>query len=608
MKKIFNFILCALLPVFAGCEDFLDAPTQSTMDESVVYSTEAFAQQALGGIMVSFAETNSYRGRYLINYGINTDVEITHSYYDYDKKLGTGTGVIAPKARIANYATQTSSTNWMESTPTCWAKLYEGIERANMAIRGLRAYGDVESRPEMAQILGEALTLRAVIYNDLLKAWGNVPARFEPIDIETLYVPLSDRDVVLKQVLADLEEAAGYCAWPGDIRATQTRERISKAFVKGLRARLALIAGGYSQHLDGQYRLSADPELDRSKMYAIARNECLDVIGSKKVRLQGFEEVFRKYLCGEDFTAANNEILWEIPFSEGRGRVIFDLGVKHETTDRYTAQNKGGSNGPNPVMWYEYEKQDVRRAVTCVPYGWDGGKQVPTSLNKWYFGKYRYEWLNRLVTSSNDDGLNWPYMRYSDVLLMAAEAINELEGSPANAKEYFKEVRVRAYPNNPDMAEDYVTQVSTGKDAFFNAIVHERALEFCGEMIRKADLIRWKLLNTKMEENKAKLQALANRTGQYAGLPAKIYYKTAADGETVTIYGLEYGDSDAVGESLRYPSNKSWKMFDEDYPAGAEIWNCLFLRNPELQPYWPVFDVDVANSNGAINNNHYAQP
>jgi hypothetical protein len=581
---------------FGSCDDFLDAPSKSSMDESVIYSTEAFAQQSLGGIMVSFAETNSYRGRYLPYYGINTDCEIINSYTD----------VGGTKCRVANYNTRTSSADVMETAPTCWAKFYEGIERANMAIRGLRTYGDVKNRPEMAQILGEALTLRAILYNDLLKAWGNVPARFEPINSETLYVPKTERDEILTQLLADLDEAAGYCAWPGDTKATESRERINKAFVKGLRANIALVAAGYSVHLDGQYRLSNT--FNQQELYGIAKQECLDVINSQKVRLLDFEDVFKKYYCGEDFTAANNEILWEIPFSDGRGRVIYNLGVKHTNTDKYTSQAQGGSNGPNPTIFYDYEKEDVRRDVTCVPYEWTDGKQVPTNLNKWYFGKFRYEWLHREVSNSDNDGLNWLYMRYSNVLLMAAEAINELDGASAAAP-YFRQVRERAYPNNPEKVEAYMANI-TGKEKMFNAIVDERALEFCGEMYRKADLIRWNLLTEKMEENKIKLQQLSARAGKYAYLPQKIYYKTAADGETVIIYGLNFGDTDGIGESLRYPSNKGWKMFSDDDAnnEAKKIWNCLFMRDPKLQPYWPIFDVDVANSNGSLNNDNYNAP
>ena len=594
MKKILysSIIALSLIGGLTSCDDLLDAPTKSSMDESLIFSTPELAEGAVAGIIQSFCETNSYRGRFLVHYGTNNDCEVTNSLRDIN----------GDAARLANYTT-VATNGQMNTDNNAYAKFYEGIERANLAIRGIRTYGDVENRSDMAQILGEILTLRAVVYADLLKAWGDVPARFEPINSETVYLPRADRDIIYKQLLADLEEAAGLVAWPNATSKTTSVERVNKAFVKGLRSRLALAAGGYSQRADGTIRPSTDPDLSPDKMYAIVKEECLDVINSGTCQLQGFEEVF-KTLCGEQLKAGL-ESLWEIPFSEGRGRVIFDLGLKHTTADKYTSQAKGGSNGPNPIMYYEYDADDERRDVTCIPYEWTNGIQVPTNLNKWYFGKYRYEWLPRLVTSQQDDGLNWLYMRYADVVLMAAEAINEIDG-PAVAAPYLKMIRDRAFPNNPEKVTTFMAAATASKDAFFNAIVDERALEFTGEKLRKGDLIRWNLLGSKVTESQTKLKQLANREGKYANLPDKIYYETAADGETVTIYGLEFGDTDAEGASLGYESNKSWKLLsDED---AIPYYDAIARRNPDLQQYWPIWQYFVDNSNGMINNDGYVNP
>ncbi len=594
MKKILysSLLALSLAGVMSSCDDTLDAPTKSTLDESIVFSTPSLAEGAIAGVIQSFCEQNSYRGRFLVNYGLNTDCEVNNS-------IKTTTG---DQVRLTNYTTLPGN-GQMNTDNNAWAKFYEGIERANMAIRGIRTYGNVESSPEMAQILGEMLTLRAVVYSDLLKAWGDVPARFEPVNGETVYMPKSDRDVIYKQLLADLEEAAELVAWPNETAATKSTERINKAFVKGLQARLALAAGGYGLRMDGTIRKSTDPELASDKMYALVKRVCLDVINSGTCKLQGFEEVFQT-LCDED-CVAGLENLWEIPFSEGRGRVIFDLGVKHTTTDKYTGQNKGGADGPNPIMFYEYDVNDVRRDVTCVPYEWTNGVQVPTNLNKWYFGKYRYEWLNRVVTSTNDDGLNWLYMRYADVVLMAAEAINEIDG-PAAAAPYLKMIRNRAFPSQPAKVDAYMAEVSKSKDAFFNAIVDERALEFTGEMLRKGDLIRWNKLASKIAEAKTKLEQLENREGKYANLPKKIYYKTATNGETVVIYGLNYGDTDAQGAALGYEGSKDWKL--NSTGDAVLYWDALALRNPDDQQYWPIWQYFIDNSNGQLNNDSYKMP
>ncbi|MGJ1498770.1 RagB/SusD family nutrient uptake outer membrane protein [Sphingobacterium spiritivorum] len=588
MKKTFYKIAFAAVlgTSLVSCNKLLDAPVQSAMDESVIFSSPVLAEGAVAGILQSFGETNSYRGRYLVYYGINTDNEVGNSLKNTTDE----------KSLLANYQTNANNTQ-MNTDNNAWAKFYEAIERANLAIRGLRAYGNIENNVQLAQILGEVLVLRAVVYNDLVKGWGDVPARFEPLTSANTYVPRSDRDIIYKQILADLKEAENYLPWPNGNTKTQSVEKVNKAFAKGLRARIALAAGGYAQHADG-VRLSRDPDLERTKMYQIAKEECLDVINSGTLRLLGFEEVF-KTLCQET-NLAGKESMWEIPFSEGRGRVLFDLGVKHTTTDKYTMQNKGGTNGPNPIMWYEYDKDDVRRAVSVVPYEWTNGKQVPTNLNKWYFGKYRYEWMKRVVTSTNDDGLNWMYMRYSDVVLMAAEAVNELDG-PQAAAAYLKMIRDRAFPTHPEKVTAYMSAVTVSKEAFFNAIVDERSLEFTGEMLRKGDLIRWNLLSAKLNEAKQKLQLLENRQGRYAGYPKNIYYKTLADGESVGIYGLESGDTDAIGAT--YGTSKTWKLAaDNDQVA---YWDAMFLRDPNLQQFWPIWQFFIEASNGQLTNSGY---
>lgn len=599
MKRNLNITVLATIVLLAtGCKDILEAPTKSSLDESIIFSSPSLAEGVIPGIIQSFGETNSYRGRYLVYYGTNTDVEVHNSLKAIDDE----------KSRLGNYNT-TFDNGQMNTDNNAYAKFYEGIERANMAIRGLRTYGNVETNEQMAQILGEVLVLRAVLYSDLIKGWGDVPARFEPITSETTYLPRSDRDTIYKQLLVDLEEAANLLPWPNASSKTSSVEHTSKAFAKGLRARLALAAGGYAQRLDGTVRLSNDPELSKEKMYTIAKQECLDIINSNTQRLLGFEEVFRRF--NQENLAAGGESMWEIPFSEGRGRVIFDLGVKHLKTNQYTGQNRGGTVGPNPIMLYEFDQDDVRRFVSVVPYEWDrtgdvadaGAFQVPSALGRLYFGKYRYEWMNRRVTSTNDDGLNWMYMRYADVVLMAAEAINELDG-PQAATPYLKMILDRAFPANNAKVTALLTDASASKTDFFNSIVDQRALEFTGEMLRKGDLIRWNLLGTKLTEAKEKLEQLENRTGKYANLPAKIYYQTNEDDETVTIYGLNFGDTDAAGAALNYSSSKTWTMTGSN--DAATFWNALVYpgKDPNKQQYWPIWQFFIENSNGMLNNSH----
>lgn len=592
----------ALVAGMTSCD--MDAPTQSTLDGSSVYSVYSLAEAEVMSIHVSFGETNSYRGRFLPYYGVSTDVEVPS---------GTAPSFASKnddKQNILNYSTSESN-GQMNTDNNAYAKFYEGIERANLAIEGIRQYGNIESNPNMAQLLGEALTLRAVIYNDLVKAWGDVPARFVPNNNDNIYLPRCNRDSIYKVLLADLKEAENYCYWPNQNAITKSTERVSKSFVKALRARIALYAGGYGLRGDG-FRLSKDPDLAPEKMYAIAKEECEDIIHAGYNKLGSFKENFTK-LC-EDNVNAGGESIWEIPFSDGRGRVLYTWGVKHQSKDQYTQQNQGGVNGPTPYLYYDYDADDVRRDITCVPYEWskelvDGkSHQQLRKISQWCFGKLRYEWMKRIVTSTNDDGVNFQYMRLADVYMMAAEAENQL-GNTSTAWNYLEPVLARVLPAAKVNA--LKAKYCASKEAFQQGIIEQRGLEFAGEQLRKADLIRWGIIDEKMAEAKQKLTELANRTGAYEGLPDKIYYTLDKDGETLKLYGLNKGEDNA--DKIKELKDAGWENKNWFVSNGANILtddyiNGLYVEQPSTHCLWPIWKTFIDKSNGYLNNEgHYGQ-
>ena len=591
--SIFSMALAAGM---TSCD--MEAPTQSTLDGSSVYSVYSLAEAEVMSIHVSFGETNSYRGRFLPYYGLNTDVEVPS---------GTSPSFASKnddKLNLLNYDTSESNAQ-MNTDNNAYAKFYEGIERANLAIEGLRQYGNIANNKNMAQLLGEALTLRAVIYADLTKAWGDVPACFTPNSNDNIYMPRCNRDSIYKVLLADLKEAEDYCYWPNQNSVTKTTERVSKSFVKALRARIALYAGGYGLRGDG-YRLSKDPELAPEKMYQIAKEECEDIINAGYNKLGSFKENFTK-LCQDNVTAGG-ESIWEIPFSDGRGRVLYTWGVKHAKADQYTKQNQGGVNGPTPYLYYDFDADDARRDITCVPYQWskelvDGkSHQELRKISQWCFGKLRYEWMKRIVTSTNDDGVNFQYMRLADVYLMAAEAENQL-GNTSTAWNYMEPVLARVLPAAKVNA--LKAKYCASKDAFQQGIIEQRGFEFAGEQLRKADLVRWGIIDTKMAEAKQKLTDLANRQGAYEGLPDKVYYTLDTDGETLKLYGLNKGEDNADKiKELKAAGweNKNWfvsngvNIITEDYING------LYVEQPSTHCLWPIWKTFIDKSNGYLNN------
>lgn len=586
----------ALVAGLTSCD--MEAPTQSTLDGSSVYSVYSLAEAEVMSIHVSFGETNSYRGRFLPYYGLNTDVEVpSGSAPSFASKNDD-------KQNLLNYDTSESN-GQMNTDNNAYAKFYEGIERANLAIEGLRQYGNVANNKNMAQLLGEALTLRAVIYADLTKAWGDVPARFTPNSNDNIYMPRCNRDSIYKVLLADLKEAEDYCYWPNQNSVTKTTERVSKSFVKALRARIALYAGGYGLRGDG-YRLSKDPELAPEKMYQIAKEECEDIINAGYNKLGSFKENFTK-LCQDNVTAGG-ESIWEIPFSDGRGRVLYTWGVKHASKDQYTQQNQGGVNGPAPYLYYDFDADDARRDITCVPYQWSkeliNGKshQELRKISQWCFGKLRYEWMKRIVTSTNDDGVNFQYMRLADVYLMAAEAENQL-GNTSTAWNYMEPVLARVLPAAKVNA--LKAKYCASKDAFQQGIIEQRGFEFAGEQLRKADLIRWGIIDNKMAEAKQKLTDLANRQGAYEGLPDKIYYTLDTDGETLKLYGLNKGEDNADKikelEAAGW-ENKSWFVSNGANIITEDYINGLYVEQPSTHCLWPIWKTFIDKSNGYLNN------
>ena len=599
-------------------EDGLKTPTQSSFDESVVYSNYTLAEYNVFGIYEVFGHTNCHRGRYLPWYGFNTDIELYNNTN------------VDEKAQIARYS-MTVTNGQLNLANGPYNELMGGIERANLAIRGIRQYGNPEGNPQMAELLGEALTARALLYAELLKAYGEVPARFAPIDANTIYLNKSDKDIIFKRLLADLEEAFNYMKWPLQSAVTATTDRPSLAFAKGLYARLALMASGYSLRPDdgmvgtgnpGTVRLSVDPDLQKEVLYPKALAALKDVINYSGLSLMDYTQLWKDF-NNMDITAGK-EVIYVIPSSDTRGRWNFTFAIRTEGNPEWSqgpTSSRGGTAGPVPTLYWKYGAQDVRRDISCVNWKWvlgPDGKNIPqlAGPNDWYFGKFRLEWqIKAPYNGGNDDGIKPVYMRYADILLMAAEIANDPacgERDEAFAKKCLLEVRKRAYKGNEAVAETYVNGIS-GQTAVFNAIVDERALEFVGEMLRKQDLIRWNLLKTKIDEAKEDLKDWMDGAGTQFG-PA-VWYKYAADGSIQTYgYNETATTTEAPGEGWEcYTDSKGavatyFKFTSEDTGAYSDSaqkkLDSFYDNNPDTRQWWPIPDATLINSQGTLVNDY----
>ena len=602
MKKILTYILSAavLVSLTVSCDKILDTESPSAFDSATVFSNYSLTEGTIFGITEAFCEVNSYRGRFLPWYGFNTDIEWYNTY-----KPGDGKSDIAAYDCLPN----NSQLN-LSNGP--FPLMYMGIERANLVIEGLREYGKVDEKADMAYLLGEALTLRAMIYYDLTKAWGDVPARFESLTSETIYAPKESRDVIYKQILADLEEAIPYLPYPGATAATSRTDRVNKVFAEGLYARIALAASGYAIRPDdgkvgtgdlGTVRLSNDPDLQKSVLYPKALTYLKDAIGSKSASLEPDYRTYWYNVNNMDNLKAGPgyETLYVIPFGAGRGRWNFTFAISSEGSSWSNGVSRGGDAGPLPTMYFKYGTNDARRDVTCVNYKWNKDNSAePAGIGKWYFGKYRFEWMDaQPYTGGNDDGIKPVVMRYADILLMAAEIENELNG-PNGAKQYLREVRARA--TGEDAADAYLSALNS-KEVFFEAIDAERGLEFCGEFLRKADLIRWNRLQSSLDAAKQEMLALRDLQLRYSLLSGDIAYALSADGKSMDIKFLDAGEAAPAGYEI---STGYVSKYDDAKKTGfyTDRINGIYTSDPEQHMFWPIFNDTMTNSQGYIKNDY----
>jgi hypothetical protein len=507
ITKYFLAVMIAILPLYS-CEDYLTVKPVSQVGPDAVFGDVENATNTVMGVYAMLAGDPAYGIRISMYYP-----------YDNDEMMGQGPATADNERRdIAHYNVQPSNTQLQQP----FNQLYKGIERANICIYYIpktEKYngGSEEEKAVLRRLYGEALTLRAQFYFELIRNWGDVPAQFIPAAFSTdLFLSKEDRNVIYDKILADLAEAAPLVPWRNEVAA---EERITQGAVRALRARIALAAGGYSLHGTEMTRRS-----DFRDLYQIARDETKAIIDNGQHQLNpSFQAVFKDYICASQFEP-NGEIIWEVGMSGGNS-ATGDSKLGYYNGPR--ANSKGnGALTILPTTFYAYHSNDTRRDVTCAPYDLDKDKNiVARGLNSIVDGKYRRDWIVPSAFESDGQyfGLNWVMIRYSDVLLMFAEAENELNNGPtADAITQFEKVRIRAFAGNTSL----IGTTPSDYAGFFNAIKKERMLELCGEGVRKYDLIRWNILGQRLAEVKVEMANLVAGVAPYNNLPTVMYYET----------------------------------------------------------------------------------
>lgn len=531
-----GFLSAAIISV-TSCKKYLGVEPVSSFGTDYTFSNVTNAEKEVLGAYAALGGDQGYGIRISMYYP-----------YDNDEMMGQG-GASGDNERrdIARYSVTASNTQL--SGP--YNQLSAGIERANICIYNIPLMtqytsGTETEKKQLQKLYGEALTLRAQFYMELLRNWGDLPAHFVPASLETdLFKTKTDRDSIYNVIIDDLGKAGDLVPWRSS--SGTTNERISQGAVRALRARIALLRGGYSLRKNRKMERPADYKT----YYQIARDECQKIMQSGEHKLNSsFQAVFKDAI-GAHKQEPNGEILWEVGMSGG-GSGFGDSKLGYYNGPRYNGTGNGALT-ILPTYFYSFDSTDMRRDVTCAPYNLLTGLTLEArTLQTMVDGKFRRDWNPVTTSQAQYFGTNWPLIRYSDVLLMFAETENELNNGPtAAAINALTQVRLRAFGGNASL----IGTIPTDYAGFFEAIIKERQLEFGGEGIRKFDLLRWNKLKERLDAVKASLTAMAARTAPYDNLPTTMYYKP---GVTSMQWGNSFYYPTPAAAPTGYTSSVSW--------------------------------------------------
>ena len=530
--KIKNIFLAAALVVTVSCDDFLEPDSLSTFDTNYVFSNIDDARKGVNAIYSYFGQ-DAFRSRLSNNMTANTDIE--HA---------SGWTSNADRYQIWDLNALPSN----RDLEIVWTYAYRAIRDANIAIEGILASSalqstDAATSATMYHLLGEAYTLRAYWYSMLIFYFGDVPFIQEaPKAGNDFFLGKEDRNIILTQLIEDMIGVEDKMMWADQV--PHGIEQVNREYTLGMVARLALQRGGWYLKPD----MTMARESDYLDYYTIARDYTKKLMDLKDRALPiDYRQVFMNQ--SKFISPVNSDILFEVPFAIGSGDVGWNIGVRVDGGATATHDYGSGNNYLKmpPTYYFSFDTLDIRRDVTCALYKVNTNFEEefigvnnaanPTNIAQ---GKWSRHFLDTPPgkASAKGTGINWPMMRYPDILLMFAEAENELNGPTGAAQDALRRVRQRAFDPGvwSSKVDQYIGTISAGKDAFFNAIVDERAWEFGGEMMRKYNLIRWGIYSQKVAETvqglKQMTDAAVNGTGN---LPDYIYWKRNESGKFVVL-------------------------------------------------------------------------
>ncbi|WP_257669893.1 RagB/SusD family nutrient uptake outer membrane protein [Parapedobacter tibetensis] len=421
----------------AACKTgFLDLAPISETNNANYYKTQEDMLNAVNAAYVSLRHNGEYgQALYAVGEVASDNTEILDAQSGIDI------------TQIDDFTTLTN--NGIVST--MWNAHYQGILACNVVIDRI---GNVTMDEALkSRYVAEVKFLRALQYFNLVRTFGDVPLVTKEItDVQEGYdydrKPIAD---IYNQIIVDLSEAE--VALP----ATYGNADVGRATfgaAKGLLAKVYLTLQQWEESAAKAQEVITSGQYELLNNYA----DIFD-IGNKNHKESLFEIQYKKggFGAGSPF---NNRFA-----PRGSGSIVSVIGAGQ------------GQNQPTADMSSSYEPNDGRKEVSMAEGYMDGGTFVPV--------RYIKKYLDPNLFAVSDADNNWPILRYADVLLMRAEALNET-GYVADGEAFdlLNDIRGRA-GLEPKSSGDLPGQAS-----FRLAIEQERRIELAFENHRWFDLIR----------------------------------------------------------------------------------------------------------------------
>lgn len=495
-QKLIYFLLTGLS--FTSCQDMLEENPDSYYKREDFFVNAGNAELAVMGI-------------YNVLPTIYGDKDGMAFPCSDDTYYVNGTTSDNTRRDIVHYTIKPSNT-WIYSV---WEGKYEGLNRANYTINGIESMEGYNNDETLKKFVGEAKFLRAQAAFDLIRYWGDVPFKTTYTNsYEDSYLPKTDREDIYDQVIEDLKFAKENLPWATE---SSSPERATQGSARALLMRVLLTRAGYSLRPDGTLKR---PDENLRKKYfesVITEWEAFKANGYHDFYEGGYVELFKGFSAG---ILSSKESLFEVAFLVNKNKGIWGtcngpLVDAPNILPTESGKFMGRANAMFRVVpeWKDFfEENDVRRDVmVCTySYSWDAEvynhKKVEQKNQKnWYPGKWRREWMPMGYADPNSTSVNYCMLRYADVVLMAAEAYNEL-GETSVAWDLLNSVRERAGATKIT-SDNYSTLLKSPKvynldfiddsdevGRFRTALYWERGFELAFEGQRKYDLIRWGIL------------------------------------------------------------------------------------------------------------------